>query len=519
MLESFKSGNFKYEKLSQEEQEKRGILGRLEGPIADFVNPTRNGRLYTEALWDKVAENPIMKEKIENRLCFGELGHPQDRQEIDMEKIAVCLAEMPKKCEDGNLYGVFDILNTPNGKILKTLCDYGSTVGISSRGQGDIITDDDGNEEVDPDTYEFECFDVVLIPAVETARMNYVTESLDKPNKDKGLKKALKESLDSASDEDKKVMESTLNELGIDVEDKKEETKEETNTEDAVEVEPIQEEANNDGSDEIIKNLQEALRDKTQLEKTIKELQEKLAVRDSKVNELNEELGRYKNATSRLSTYAKSSRELSKKVSALEEELNNKDKLIESLSKKSTLLAKKSINLDESFNVKIEGLNAKLNEKDENVKKLTEALALKESSFNESLTKLNETIKDKDETISKLKDDLNESVANTNKYKKLAQHTVNRYIESKAVVIGVSANEIKNRLGESYTISDIDQICEDLQNYTLNISKLPFNFDKKKNVKVQIKESTEGLIPKKKVSEVGDDDIDEGLIKMAGLDK
>ena len=156
MLESF-NNKFEYTKLTEEEQQKRGILGRLTGIIADTKNATRNGRKYSKELWEKVFENPIMQEKINNRCCFGELGHPSDREEIDMEKIAVCLAETPKEGKDGNLYGVFDILSTPNGRILKSLCDYGCTVGVSSRGTGDLYTDEDGNEAVDPDTYDCEC--------------------------------------------------------------------------------------------------------------------------------------------------------------------------------------------------------------------------------------------------------------------------------------------------------------------------------------------------------------------------
>ena len=104
-----------------------------------------------------------MKEKIANKVCFGELGHPTDREEVDMDKVAICLAEQPTKNDKGQLMAVFDILNTPNGKILKTLCDYGSNIGISSRGSGDLYTDDNGDEAVDPDTYNCECFDVVLI--------------------------------------------------------------------------------------------------------------------------------------------------------------------------------------------------------------------------------------------------------------------------------------------------------------------------------------------------------------------
>ena len=44
----------KFTKLSPEEKEKRGILGRLYGKVADFTNGTRNGRLYSEQLWEKL---------------------------------------------------------------------------------------------------------------------------------------------------------------------------------------------------------------------------------------------------------------------------------------------------------------------------------------------------------------------------------------------------------------------------------------------------------------------------------
>ena len=124
MLESLQNEELEYKKLSAEEQAQRGILGRLVGVCADFLCPTRNGRHYSEELWEKTFADPIMKERIENGVCYGELGHPADREETDMEKIAVCLPEVPKKNKDGKLTAVFDILDTPCGRILKSLCDY-----------------------------------------------------------------------------------------------------------------------------------------------------------------------------------------------------------------------------------------------------------------------------------------------------------------------------------------------------------------------------------------------------------
>ena len=194
--------------LSEEEKASRHILGRLYGPIATCKGSTRNGRKYNKQLWENALKDEVFNEKVANKSLFLELGHPADREETDMEKIALCLAEVPKKGSDGKLRAVFDILNTPNGRILKSLCDYGSILGVSSRGQGDLITDENGDEAVDPDTYECECWDIVLVPAVESARMQYVTEGLN--TKAVKMKQALNESLNSASEEERKIMEKTL---------------------------------------------------------------------------------------------------------------------------------------------------------------------------------------------------------------------------------------------------------------------------------------------------------------------
>lgn len=215
MLENLVTDKFEYKKLSPEEQQKRGILGRLVGIIADSKNATRNGRKYSEALWENVFKDPIMKERIETNCCFGELGHPTDREETDMEKIAICMDGLPKKDSNGKLQAIFNILDTPNGRILKTLCDYGCKIGVSSRGSGEVSTNFDGTEDVDPDSYECQGFDAVIIPAVKEARLNYVTEELNKTRYNKTLKARLQESYNKASADDKKIMKETFDNIGI----------------------------------------------------------------------------------------------------------------------------------------------------------------------------------------------------------------------------------------------------------------------------------------------------------------
>jgi hypothetical protein len=206
--------------LSEAEKASRHILARLYGPIATTKEKTRNGRGYNAELWRRALADDIFREKVANKSLFLELGHPLDREETDMEKVCACIPELPK-IVDGDLYAYVDILDTKNGRLLKTLCDYGFVPGISSRGSGDIME----NDEVDPETFFLETWDIVQLPAVKKARLT-MCESL-KTNKN--LKTALKESFDKMNAEDRAEAEKTLErlELNLDAESQKESLDEE----------------------------------------------------------------------------------------------------------------------------------------------------------------------------------------------------------------------------------------------------------------------------------------------------
>lgn len=516
MLENFNAkNNFEYQKLTEDEQQKRGILGRLIGPIADSINPTRNGRKYSGELWEKVFNNPIMKEKIENRVCFGELGHPTDRTETDMEKIAWCLAEIPKKGSDGQLYGVFDILSTPNGKILKSLCDYGCNIGASSRGSGDTFIDYDGQESVDPDTYECECWDAVLIPAVKSARLKPVTESLQTK---KTLQESLQELVDNASDDDKKVMEETIKNLELEEDDDIANSAEDENI-GSIDINIAKEgedlDADNDGA--MIESLQVALKQKKDLEDKVLSLQEKLSVSYAKETALEEKLAKHAKAIANLSKGAKQVSVLQSEIKQLKENLetekSNSQKIIAEKSKLENMS-----NRDRQVR---KSLQESISSKEAEVASLTEqieSLNLQKKSLRDDNMKLMEQINSLSKDFDLKRSEYSKKLDNANqlveKYKKISNKAVDKYIESQANRIGTNANEIKNKLPESYTFSDIDLICEDMQNYKLTVSKLPFSSMKSLNEnvnKINVKPSTnESILPTDGFSSA-DDVIDDML--------
>lgn len=566
MLESISSNNiFEYKKLSPEEQKQRGILGRLVGVMADSKNPTRNGRKYSAELWEKVFQNPIMREKIENRVCFGEACHPTDgREEVDPEKVAICLAEVPKINSKGQLIGVFDVLDTPCGRILKTMLDYGANIGVSSRGSGDLVTDYDGEESVDPDSYDCVCWDAVFVPAVKEARLKLVTESYG----GKTLKQALTESINNASDNDKKVMQETLNDMNIKLNESAESVRnamdklkdyltdwysnniapetikdvEEAGWDEEVQeawlwlvnlvtrlneanlsketcCDNIDEDTDTDAVDDGeagIRALQHALKENNRLATTITKLQEKLSVSYAKEADLQTEIDKYSRSIKKLSEQCKQVEPLKTKVSSLTEQLSNvTEKYEKNLDTMKDL--RKNLREQMSINDRYKNDNSskdrKIHQLNEDVKSLETKQSSTESKLNEKLNDLQSTLNVKTSEYSKKLEKANTLVE---KYKSVANKAVDRYIESQARMLGIDAKDIKNRLSESYSFNEIDMVCDELREYKLSMNKLPFRASNlNENMKFKATPSkNESILP---ADDFNGDEVDEQLKSLAGL--
>ena len=582
--------------LSEEEKASRHILGRLYGPIATCKEGTRNGRKYNKELWIKALNDEIFQEKIANKSLFLELGHPADREETDMSCVCACIPEMPKIVND-DLYAYVDILDTPNGRLLKTFCDYGFIPGISSRGSGDIMA----NDEVDPETFFLETWDIVQLPAVKKARLT-MCESL---NNKKPLKAALQESYDAANDEDKKVMKETLDNLDIKldetvedeipvedpeapieetlveaedapveeteeapaeevevpvegetpVEDTVEEAPEALtvgafadelkdydkelplewkpividgkeypieavafddsedgkilaevsyalpeeeiaiNDEEAVAEEPAEkepeipaEEAGDAGEDEVIESLKEAVRQKDLLENEVRDLKNQKTVSDAEVQGLKEELEKYKGGFMRVSELASKSTTLEKEKKALTEQLNLKNAEIKDLKSK----VENHISLTES--AKAEKVK---------VTELTEKLAKVQAEAEETEKTLTEAL---EASRKKAQDRTNLAKS----YKAKYDAVVERYIANKAKMLGVRPQDITSKLAESYSLDDIDNVCNDL----LEESRPQFGLVGG-NPRVRVNESVKS--EKKVIDPDNGYEIDDDLLILAGL--
>ena len=144
----------------------KSIIGQFSGKCCDTNVVNSNGMFLGEKLFKNVIESQEYKDAIANRWYIGYLGHPSDEMGIDPQfnDLNMCIIMTSMKIEsNGDIYGEFDLIDTPVGRIVKTLIDAGVKFGISIRGAGDV--DEANGGEVNPDTFIFRGFDLVRFPA------------------------------------------------------------------------------------------------------------------------------------------------------------------------------------------------------------------------------------------------------------------------------------------------------------------------------------------------------------------
>ena len=135
----------------------RGILQK-----ANTLN--QNGRVYPMDILEREVRN-YQKFIAENR-ALGELDHP-DSSVVELKNASHIVREAYMQ---GDIcYGTVEILDTPSGKILKSLVDSGVTLGISSRGVGS--TRKEGDYQVVQDDFQLICWDFVTEPSTPGAFM------------------------------------------------------------------------------------------------------------------------------------------------------------------------------------------------------------------------------------------------------------------------------------------------------------------------------------------------------------
>ena len=144
----------------------------IEGVFLQGEIKNRNGRMYPiQTLANEVKrynENFVVKGR-----ALGELGHP-DGPTVNLDRVShkiTCLTQ-----EGNNFRGKAQILETPMGKIAKSLLESGVSLGVSSRGVGSLRMTNEGHKVVGEDFMLATAADIVADPSAPDAFVSGIME-------------------------------------------------------------------------------------------------------------------------------------------------------------------------------------------------------------------------------------------------------------------------------------------------------------------------------------------------------
>jgi len=145
----------------------------IEGVFLQSNLKNRNGRVYPVEILDNEVKR-YNDEYVNKNRAFGELGHP-DSPTINLDRVSHMIKSLRR--DGDNFIGKAKIMDTPYGKIVKSLIDEGATLGVSSRGMGSLIPGEDGISIVADDFRLATAADVVADPSAPGAFLNGIMEN------------------------------------------------------------------------------------------------------------------------------------------------------------------------------------------------------------------------------------------------------------------------------------------------------------------------------------------------------
>jgi len=143
----------------------------IEGIFLQGDLTNRNGRNYPV----NILEREVTKYNenfVGTGRALGELGHP-DGPTINLDRVSHKILSL--KREDNNFIGKAKLLETPMGKIAKSLLDDGVKLGVSSRGLGSM-TEKNGVNYVGEDFMLATAADIVADPSAPDAFVDGIME-------------------------------------------------------------------------------------------------------------------------------------------------------------------------------------------------------------------------------------------------------------------------------------------------------------------------------------------------------
>ena len=471
-------------------------LGHLAGAGGDLKNPTRNGRLYESQLWRNVMNSEDYKEGMSTLTLFGENDHPTERVDTSLKEVSVVLTNMEIREDEGILWTEFDILDTPQGQILKSLSDYGCKIGVSSRGLGDEI-EKNGVTVIDPETYSFYGFDMVVQPAVKAARpervenvarakvtsvfqkaiedatskqelnnLKRLAESVNVPNLD-SIKESIENKLSNSSNDGNNISEQLENDLGKLASENEDLKTQVENLKKANNISAKRSKHLTETFESEVKEARRTLRrmevKNERLERVNQELTEDLNQKDSQLAKYEQLMRIEERKAERFSD------DLQRQLEEANEEIRNLRKQLREQSRELDAKNNQVERLTESLRDskgRISELESEISDKTEEIDSLYE----ENNALNSDLKSISSKTMVTENKVHEVSSRLTEQESHLTE-------TINKYLDAKCMSERVSKKLVLNNLPENYTISDIDMVVEKISDEQRRLNMMPMTLE------------------------------------------
>ena len=145
----------------------------IEGIFAQAEKENRNGRIYPKPVMEKAVDKYVT-EQVSQKRAVGELNHPEGPT-VNLDKVSHLITDLDWKGND--VVGKAQILETPNGQIVKGLLDGGVRLGVSTRGMGSL--EKKGNTNYVGNDFVLSTVDIVQDPSATGAFVNGIMEGVE----------------------------------------------------------------------------------------------------------------------------------------------------------------------------------------------------------------------------------------------------------------------------------------------------------------------------------------------------
>ena len=145
----------------------------IEGIFAQAEKENRNGRIYPKPVMEKAVDKYVT-EQVSQKRAVGELNHPEGPT-VNLDKVSHLITDLDWKGND--VVGKAQILETPNGQIVKGLLDGGVRLGVSTRGMGSL--EKRGNTNYVGNDFVLSTVDIVQDPSATGAFVNGIMEGVE----------------------------------------------------------------------------------------------------------------------------------------------------------------------------------------------------------------------------------------------------------------------------------------------------------------------------------------------------